>query len=258
MLNRMNLTINFKKIFSSFTLPPSAIIAGAQKAGTTSLFSYMCEHPQIARPLKKEIHFFDLQYSKGMSWYKAHFPFKKCGHISIEASPYYMFHPLALERAKLHYPDSNIIMLLRNPAERAFSHYKHNKKKGRELRSFNEAIKDEINDFKFADENAHRHYSYLHRGLYSGQITRAFNIFGKEQVYVISSENFYKNPQPILNSLYTSLGLPEYKNKDLTVKNEGISDSDKDSESTEIMRTFYKDELARIHDLLGKSFQWQI
>jgi len=90
-------------------LKPSFVIVGAQKAGTTSLYRYLIQHPNIKSSLLKEIHYFDLNYNKSLSWYHLFFPLKtKKNNITGEASPYYMFHPFAIERIAKVNPDIKI------------------------------------------------------------------------------------------------------------------------------------------------------
>ena len=110
-------------ITSYFRMEPSFIIVGEARCGTTSLFNYICQNSKVLEPIKKEIHFFDYNYNKGKSWYKSFFNFKKNNKISGEATPYYFSHPKAAERIKLLYPNIKIILILRNPAERAISSF---------------------------------------------------------------------------------------------------------------------------------------
>ena len=119
----------FRRLTWPYRVSPGLVIAGAQKAGTTSLFSYLSEHPQMIPSLKKEVHYYDGglhentdNYKKGVSWYRSNFPLKilhKNNAIAFEASPYYLYHPLVPKRLYEDAPDSKIVILLRNPAERA-------------------------------------------------------------------------------------------------------------------------------------------
>jgi hypothetical protein len=106
---------------------PAFIIVGTQKGGTSSLYSYLCTHPEVWPATKKEVHFFDNHFSETEEWYRSHFPsrlkLKLTGRITGEASPYYLFHPLAPRRMADVAPKAKLIMLLRNPVKRAISHY---------------------------------------------------------------------------------------------------------------------------------------
>ena len=101
---------------------PDFLIIGAQKCGTSSMFAYLNQHPQMKLPDVKEIHFFDLNYSNGLDWYTSHFPPASLSHrmVTGEASPYYLFHPHVPERVRLHCPDVKLVVMLRNPVDRAY------------------------------------------------------------------------------------------------------------------------------------------
>ena len=104
---------------------PDFIIIGVQKGGTTSLFNYLSQHPQISLSRVKEVHYFDVGYQFGVEWYQQFFPLEKDRHGKLvgEASPYYIFHPLAAQRIKQDLPSIKIIILLRNPIVRAYSNF---------------------------------------------------------------------------------------------------------------------------------------
>src|SRR5579863_6754349 len=119
---------------SRIRLLPDFMIIGTQKGGTTSLYNYLIDHPNISSIFKKEPHFFDFNFYKGVSWYRAHFPsllekyYSERVHgqkfITGEASPYYLYHPLVPQRIKETMPTAytKFIVLLRNPIDRAYSH----------------------------------------------------------------------------------------------------------------------------------------
>lgn len=140
---------------------PDFIIIGAQRAGTTSLFEYVSHHPCIGCSFGKELHFFDNlkgSFQKGLMWYRAHFPSypymylakKVRGRdmITGEASPYYLFHPLAATRIARVLPRVKLIAILRNPVDRAYSHYHHNAKYKRETLSFEAALEKDRKDWR--------------------------------------------------------------------------------------------------------------
>ena len=109
---------------------PDFVIIGAQKAGTTSLWRYLVEHPQIVGPTEKEIHFFDARFDRGARWYRARFPLRaslrRGARLTFEASPYYLAHPFVPARVRAMLPDAKLVVLLRDPVERAWSHYRDN------------------------------------------------------------------------------------------------------------------------------------
>ena len=125
----------FRRVTANLRDLPDFAIIGAQKAGTTSLYNFITKHPAIAPASIKEVEYFSMRYSLGESWYRSNFPMdlsrrrlaKKINQeiITGEASPYYLFHPTAPNRMKDLLPDAKLIVILRNPVDRAYSHYHH-------------------------------------------------------------------------------------------------------------------------------------
>lgn len=178
---------------------PDFLILGAQKAGTTALYAYLRWHPQISGPAFKEVSFFDRHYARGETWYRAHLPARVPeGTLVGEASPSYLFHPLAPERAAKLIPDARLIAILRNPVDRAFSHYQHEVSLGRESLSFEEAIERENERMRGETERMLRdptyfshswwNYTYLARGRYAEQLERWFAAFPRERVLVLLTD----------------------------------------------------------------------
>lgn len=199
------------------------LIIGAQKCGTTSLYHYLTQHPQIVSATRKEVHFFDLNYSLGLEWYKTQLGQGDCPDCLYgEASPYYIFHPQVPQRVYQLFPQVKLIVLLRNPVDRAISHYYHefNRLKAENL-SLEEAIACEPERLKGelekldADPNYysynHQHYTYLSRGLYLEQLHRWMKLFPKEQFLILSSEEFWENPDRALTDVFEFLHLHPLK-----------------------------------------------
>lgn len=190
---------------------PDFIIIGGQKCGTSSLFKYLSQHPQILSSLRKEVHFFDggldpniNNFQKGEPWYRAHFPkksinIKKCQKI-FEASPLYLFNPLCAKRISELIPNVKLILLLRNPTERAISHYFHERRRNTEFLSIHDALQKEEKRLKsIIDEADYKNpkfinFSYKQRGLYKIQLERYLYYFDWDQFLIMSSEDFFRNP----------------------------------------------------------------
>ncbi|MDC0835940.1 sulfotransferase [Geitlerinema sp. CS-897] len=197
---------------------PNFLIIGAQKGGTTSLFYYLSQHPQVRVAPQKEVHFFDLHYHLGVDWYARQFPDTPNSAIAGEASPYYIFHPDVPRRVAATCPQVKLIALLRNPVDRAISQYFHEVKQGFETLSLQEAFRQEPqrlateaeklrNDPHYRSDN-YQHYSYLARGRYLEQLQQWWNHFPREQMLVLNSEAFYRNPNDTLTRVLSFLDLP--------------------------------------------------
>lgn len=212
-------------------MAPDFLIVGAQRCGTTSLFRYLAAHPVVVPPLfQKGIHFFDLNYGRGLRWYRGQFPVRSIadrrvagtGHraVSGEASPYYVFHPLAVERIARDLPAAKLIVLLRDPVERAFSAHRQETARGFETEPFERAV--ELEESRLAGELEriqadptyvsfhHQHHAYLARGRYAEQLERLYDLVGKERVLVLESTSLFAMPQAGWERVLEFLGLPTW------------------------------------------------
>lgn len=234
---------HLKASFPADRIEPSFCVIGAQKCGTTSLYGALCQHPNMLSATKKEIHYYDSVGSgKSLDWYKAHFPQRKSeSAITGEATPAYLFHPNAARMMAKHYPGMKILILLRNPVERAVSHYFHNRRLGLEILDFTEALRAEGD----LAENYHQVLSlndkdiekvmlrsYFLRGLYCQQILQWVNFFPKENMFVATSEEFFSNPRGVVMQAAKHIDLDdcsfdlESKVLNPGVYNQQIEDSD--------------------------------
>lgn len=199
---------------------PSALILGAQKGGTTSLFNYLVQHPDVLPPFGKELHYFDLHYRRGVRWYRSRFPYAhrlRQGALTLDASPYYLFHPQVPHRAAELLPSARLIVLLRNPVERALSHHQHEVRGGREALPFAEAIEREAERLAGEEERllrdpdyysySHHRYSYTSRGRYLEQLRRWTEHYPREQLLVLQSERFFADPGRVTLEVQRFLGL---------------------------------------------------
>lgn len=275
MRRKIKAHVGFYRISTSpLRLMPDFLIIGAQRCGTTSLYRYLSKHAYVTPALRKEIHFFDINYRKGMAWYRAHFPSlwtkivrksRKSCFITGEASPYYIFHPHAPKRIARVIPSVKLIVLLRNPVDRAYSHYHHALRQGNETLSFEDAIGNEEErlcremEKMLEDENYysfnHQKYSYLSRGIYSEQIETWLTLFPREQILIEKSEDLYTNPQMILNRVLDFLSLPAWE-MDEDIKYNTGSYGPIDPNTRERLIDFYRQHNARLYQLLGIEFDW--
>jgi hypothetical protein len=171
------------------SVSPNFLICGAQKAGTTSLYAYLKTHPEVFMPKTKEIHFFDLYYDRGLSWYLAQFRKKRAVEARAigEASPSYMFFEDVPGRIHQQFPNMKLVFVLRNPVERAYAHYWHEVMLGYEKLSFREAISAEQERLTNGDTYEMRHFSYKERGKYITQIRRFLQYFPERNILVLLS-----------------------------------------------------------------------
>ncbi len=193
----------FRRMTAERRAVPSFIILGAQRAGTTSLYRWLCAHPDVMPAWKKEIHYFDVEYQRGWNWYQSYFPFPRAGKITGEASPYMLPHSPSAERAMRDLPPSTkFIVQLREPVERAVSHYFLERRIGLEPETFERAIALEPERLQGSEARIakglfdynHRHYSYARRGEYAPQLRRWFDVVGRERILVVEFERLATDP----------------------------------------------------------------
>jgi hypothetical protein len=204
---------------------PGFLIVGAQRCGTTSLYKTLSQHPAVLPAvLHKGVHYFDTEYGRGQAWYLGHFPTRRLSSpgsapaVTGESSPYYMFHPHAPRRIAADLPDARLLVLLRDPVERAYSAHSHELARGYETEPFARALELEPErtagerERMLADpayESHHlQHNSYLARGQYIEQLEHLDELFGRDQVHVIDSDEFFTDPQPVFDGVCDFLDLP--------------------------------------------------
>jgi len=242
---------------------PDFIIIGAQRCGTTSVYNYIITHPKIATVSTKELHFFDVNFSKGLDWYKSQFSHDK---VIGEASPYYIFHPHCPKRIFKAIPTVKIIAILRNPIDRAYSHYWHEVRVGKEDLTFEKAIDSENARLEGEVEKmmkdeayyslSHQHFSYLTRGRYIEQIKEWYNLFEKKQILVLSSEEFFLNPMKSLNLVYDFLDLPCHKLEKFKIFNKGNTPQ-MENKTRSFLSEYFKEHNQKLFEYLGKHFDWK-
>lgn len=195
-------------------LLPSIVVVGAQKAGTSALFTMLASHPKVVPPRIKELDFFgnDEHYAKGIAWYKRLLPAKPWqgeGFVTLDATPGYLPHPLAAQRIRNDLGDVLIAMVLRDPVKRAhsdwnmFHQFKGHAKYAHlyDPRSFEQAVEEEL-----AASAPSTHY--VDRGHYAAQVRRYFEVFGRERVLVFGYPQFKRDAASIYVAIERAAGLP--------------------------------------------------
>lgn len=177
---------------------PHFLIIGAQKAGTTSLFNYLCLHPQIMGSMPKEIMFFSAQFDRGLAWYQRHFPRRltlaRAGALCGEATPTYLYSLQAPERVASVAPAIKLIVVLREPAARAVSHYHHQRRCGREKRPINEVFSEaSIQRWRDGDCPDLSEKFYFNWGDYASALEQWLTCFRRDQLLILDSSELFEN-----------------------------------------------------------------
>jgi hypothetical protein len=222
--------LRYGQLTAGLRMSPQFLICGAQRCGTTSMYRTLSQHPAVIKAvLHKGVHYFDTGYGHGRSWYQAHFPLRSTAArvtrrsgetaLTFESSPYYLFHPLAQQRIAHDLPGVRILILLRDPVERAYSAYTHELARGYETEPFEKAL--ELEPSRLAGEeakiiadpsyNSHsfQHHGYVSRGHYLPQLQRWEQLVGRDRMHVIDSDDFFSDPEPVWRSTVGFLGLSD-------------------------------------------------
>lgn len=251
---------------------PDFMIIGAKRGGTTSLYRYLAAHPQVAPlfPARQKIkgtYFFDVNFHRGLPWYRSHFRRESAGSSDLvtgEASPYYLFHPLAAKRAAEAVPHTRPIVLLRNPVDRAYSHWKEQVRRGFEPLSFEDALAVEPERLAGEEQRirnepayysfAHEHHSYVGQGRYLERLAGWLERFPRERVLVLRSEDLYRDPASTLARVLEFLGLPAFALDAYEAHNFHPADAMTGSTRTRLIEAFapHNEELSRA---VGMTFE---
>jgi Sulfotransferase domain len=246
---------------------PDFVIIGAQRGGTTSLYSYLLGHPLIEGPRAKELHYFDLEFSRGRRRYLANFPVAaRSRHLTLgEATPYYLFHPHVPARLAQELPNARLIALLRDPVDRALSHYHHEVRLGVETLPLLEALDREDERLRGEEARmaadpgyrsvAHQHFSYVARGRYADQLDRWWRHVPPERLLVLRSEDLFTRPHALYDEVLEFLGLPAYTPTAFPTENGGVYAAADATVRRQLAEAFAS-HTERLESLLGRSFGW--
>lgn len=244
---------------------PTFVIAGAQKSGTTSLADTMRQHRQIQLSRPKELHFFDRHFDRGLEWYASKFhPEPQATQVG-EATPAYMYDPVARKRLTATLPEARIVVILRNPVDRAYSHYWHKRRLGGEhLPSFEEAVAAEPERLAADDVRSRIGFAYVDRGHYARQIDDLVAHHGHERVHVMLLDDLVSDRVPTLERLLTFLDIDPAAAEGMKVKKHNrfragtAADAPDDAyppmapETRARLAEVYAESNARLAELLGR------
>jgi hypothetical protein len=268
---------------------PGFLIIGAQKCGTSALTRYLSAHPQVLSATRKEIHFFDQDaaFHRGHDWYHRHFALS--GHrdrwgIAFEATPCYLYYPKCPRRIFSYSPAMKLIVLLRDPVERAYSSWNMYRKffytaperfiaktggADPEIRrwvarmmsresfdDFDKEVEDDIERYVAGEESLEP--SYVRRGLYYEQLARYFKLFQREQILIIESVSLRKDPHRVLGQVTRFLQLAEdaCENVDSVDGNAGQYVRRMSRRTEAVLREFYRDHNERLYQAIGSDWGW--
>ncbi|TQN37558.1 sulfotransferase domain-containing protein [Blastococcus colisei] len=217
------------RVTSGLRMMPDFLIVGAQRSGTTSMYRALGQHPNVLRAvLHKGVHYFDVNYGRSLSWYRSHFPTRLSATRverrtgapaqTFESSPYYMFHPLAPERIERDLPGVKLLVLVRDPVERAYSAHAHELARGFEAEPFERALEleegrlrgetERLCDDPGYESHHHRHNAYVTRGQYIDYLEPLADRVGRDRVHVVDSHDFFSRPEDVYDEVLDFLGLP--------------------------------------------------
>lgn len=274
-MTKLKLLSNFigRQVTGRLRVLPDFIIIGAQRCGTTSLYEYLLGHPDIRGAARKEVHFYDVHFRNGVNWYRSFFPLRSekarhggAGFVAGEASPYYLFHPHVPRRIQQVTPQARFIVILRNPVDRAYSQFHFNTRRGKEGRSFEEALayEEQVAAAEIAKLAENEHYRsrihrdalYLHRGIYADQLQNWFGCFPREQFLILKTEDLEAQPQETLDRVFAFLGVAAQK-LDVEARryNQG-SYHQLDPVLRARLEDFFRPHNQRLYDDLGIDFGW--
>jgi hypothetical protein len=265
------------KWFRTDGVLPDVLIIGAMKSGTTTLFDMMCEHPGFLAPLTKEIEYFTnpRNFSRGVGWYRAHFPSRRAMQRSSRALGYKvvtgeatpgMSTPFYATNARDVVPAARLIVTMRNPVDRAWSHFQHMRRIYRsDATTFMEAIKADLDAYyrgeALTPENFRREWprlvirNYVQRGHYAEQIEHWLDHFPRDQFLFLNFDDWRRCPSQAANAIARFSGLPEHS---FTYRksNTGSYDESMPAQCRRLLTAHYRPHNRRLFDLLGEDWRW--
>jgi hypothetical protein len=185
---------------------PNFLIIGAMRSGTTSLAHYLRSHPDVFVPEAKELHFFDRRFDRGLDWYREQFTDAGDASAIGEATPNYLYEPDAADRIADVLPEAKLIAILRDPADRAWSHYWHHRARGSESLEFEAAIAAE-DERRAATPDNPGWYAYVDRGRYLPQLERFTARFDRSSLLVLLFDDLVGQPDTVYRDVCSFLGV---------------------------------------------------
>lgn len=273
-LSANNALLPLRQMTRKMRALPDFIIIGASRSGTTSLYYNMSKHPNISPGAEKASSFFDKNFERGLSFYKSHFPVKpssnlnkdgKFTFVTGEATTTYLLNPLTAERISDTIPNVKLIAILRNPIDRAFSHFNYHLTRGEsKFQSFEEAINYEKKLIKLGNfkknifenkEIDYRFCSYLSEGLYVERLEPYLENFSKDQIMIIKYEDYITHEKNVLNKIFNFLNLPVYDISNLSKLN-SVNYENINEDTKRNLQDFFKPYNEKLIEKFGPDIRW--
>ena len=255
---------------SGWTAPirvlPDLLVIGVVRSGTTSLFHYLNQHPCISKSAYDEIGYFDDNYKLGINWYRSMFPtkfhknkiIKKYGKfVTYDVTPFYIYNQKVSLRIKQDLVHPKILAILRNPIDRAYSNYFLNTQN----KKFEERIDEELKILeKINKKEVEEYYKFVHesliaRGFYIEQIQTWYDLFSKDNIKIIKSEELNQNTRDTMNEIFEFLGLDQFDITDISKKNK-MNYSPMLPETRKFLMEYFEPYNQKLYSFLNKDFKW--
>jgi hypothetical protein len=231
------------------------ILAGAQKSGTTALHYFLSKHPNITMGDQQEIHFFDndAMFIPPVDYEQLHkhYPLLASSTIAGDCTPSYIYHQPASERIWNYNPKIKLLVLLRNPIDRAFAHWNMQRFKGREPLDFFDAVREEKTRIAGAPPDEARRFAYVDRGFYAWQLERLLQFFPREQVKIVKFEEFREKQRETLASIFSFLGLAPLRSVRNRDRNVVPYERAMNWEERIFLYNLFAEDIAKIEQMLG-------
>lgn len=240
---------------------PDFLIIGTQKGGTTSLFRNLQKNSQTDLR-RKEVGYFSVRHHKGLEWYESQIGRKG---LTGESDPNYLLYPHVPQRIQQLVPQVKLVVLLRNPVTRAYSHWQMNRRNHWEKESFEEAVKIEherigkvnISPENIEDRNDFAMYSYLTRGYYVDQLIEWFKYFPREQFLILKSEDSNAAPEEALEKVCNFLGIEHESEEECVQHNVSVYKEPINEETYDKLIQHFGPFNEKLEKLLGMKFGWE-
>lgn len=238
---------------------PDFVVIGGIRCGTTSLFEYLDSQQETRLSSRKELHYFDWNFDRGTSWYRSWFPVLWNNRLTGEATPSYLMDPNAPARAHETIPNAKFIVLLRDPVDRAISHFNLRRQEGHEAcDTLSAALDDEPNRIG-VESSSHRLGRnldcYYLQGDYARGLERWFQYFDRDQFCIVASENLFEEPEATYKQILDFLEL-EVKDYPEFVGHNAAHGEEDDSETAALLRRRYESANQELYELIGIDFGW--